>query len=174
MNISLCCENVVFAVPLDVCKHMKLVNNLVEADFETFEEADHEPISFDGFKILNENIKKNLLDKVILFCTKIESGECKFKGLPKPQDVNVLQHIEKNCGDIFEGLDLEGITKLTQQSEFLIVNNLQELCCAKIASFLRNRSVEEIRTTFDLKSDFDQFEEEQIREENKWTYSSKD
>ena len=112
-DIKLSCDNFVFKVPLNICKHMALVKNLVEADPETFEESDHEAICFDDLGIFDENIKKELLQKVIHFCESLESGACKFKTIEKPLDLQVLQHIEKTCGNIFLDMNVDEVIKLT-------------------------------------------------------------
>jgi S-phase kinase-associated protein 1 len=45
---------------------------------------------------------------------------------------------------------------------------LLDLCCAKIASFIKNKTPEEIRVNLDIINDFSPEEEAQVRNENKW------
>lgn len=53
-------------------------------------------------------------------------------------------------------------------ANFLDIEGLINLSCAKVASYIRGRSVEEIRELFGIENDFTPEEEAQIREENKW------
>ena len=47
-----------------------------------------------------------------------------------------------------------------------------DLTCAKVASMIKGKSVEEIRETFSIKNDFTPEEEARVREENKWCEES--
>ena len=56
-------------------------------------------------------------------------------------------------------------------SNFLDIDPLIELSCAKLASQIKGKSAEEIRKKFGIENDFTPEEEAQIREENKWAES---
>ena len=43
-----------------------------------------------------------------------------------------------------------------------------DLSCAKVASLIKNKSIQEIRKFFSIENDFTPEEEAQIMEENKW------
>ena len=43
-----------------------------------------------------------------------------------------------------------------------------ELACAKTASLIKGRNIEEIRRDFGIENDFGEEEEQQIRQENRW------
>ena len=51
---------------------------------------------------------------------------------------------------------------------FLDQQGFLELGCAKVASLIRGKSVEEIRKMFNIQNDFTPEEEERLREENQW------
>jgi S-phase kinase-associated protein 1 len=53
-------------------------------------------------------------------------------------------------------------------SNYLDIKPLLDLCCAKIASFIKNKTPEEIRVNLDIINDFSPEEEAQVRNENKW------
>lgn len=50
----------------------------------------------------------------------------------------------------------------------MVVEDLLDSCCQKIASMIRGKSVEEIRKLFNIENDFTPEEEAEIREENSW------
>ena len=48
------------------------------------------------------------------------------------------------------------------------IKPLLELSCAKVASMIKGKSVQEVRSLFNIENDFTPEEEAQIMEENKW------
>jgi S-phase kinase-associated protein 1 len=48
------------------------------------------------------------------------------------------------------------------------IKGLLELACAKVATFIKGKTTEEIRELFGIENDFTPEEEAEIREENKW------
>lgn len=52
-------------------------------------------------------------------------------------------------------------------ANYLDMNSLLDLLCKHVASMIKGKSTEEIRTTFNIKNDFTP-EEEQVRKENEW------
>ena len=58
--------------------------------------------------------------------------------------------------------------EVTMAANYLDVKPLLELCCAKVASLIKGKSVEETRQFFNLANDFSPEEEAQIMEENRW------
>ena len=57
-------------------------------------------------------------------------------------------------------------------ANYMDIKPLLELCCAGIARLIKGKSPEEIRTLFEITSEFTPEEEAQIREENKWCEES--
>lgn len=57
---------------------------------------------------------------------------------------------------------------LTLAANYLDIKPLLDLCCAKIASMIKNKTPEEIRVNLDIVNDFSPEEEAQLRQENKW------
>ena len=48
------------------------------------------------------------------------------------------------------------------------IKSLLNLSCAKVASLIKGKTPEEIRSTFNIVNDFTPEEEAQVTEENKW------
>ena len=57
-------------------------------------------------------------------------------------------------------------------ANYLDIKSLLELSCAKVASLIKNKTVAEIRTFFNIENDFTPEEEAQIQEENRWAEES--
>ena len=57
-------------------------------------------------------------------------------------------------------------------ANYLDIKPLLELSCAKVASQIKNKSVQEIRKYFNIENDFTPEEEAQIAEENRWAEES--
>ncbi len=57
-------------------------------------------------------------------------------------------------------------------SNYLDINSLLELSCAKVASLIKGKSIEEIRKFFNIVNDFSPEEEQLMIDENKWAEQS--
>jgi len=67
-----------------------------------------------------------------------------------------------------DSLVLDDLVELTVAANFLEINSLLDLCCAKFASMCKNKTDDEIFKTFNITETFSEEEKAQIREENKW------
>ncbi len=70
--------------------------------------------------------------------------------------------------EFITSLDKDTLFNLTLAANYLDIKPLLELCCARIASFIKNKTPEEIRVNLDIVNDFSPEEEQQVRLENKW------
>ena len=68
----------------------------------------------------------------------------------------------------FVSIDQEMLFELILAANYMDIKSLLDLTCAKVASTIKGKSPEEIRTQFNISSDFTPEEEAQIREEQKW------
>jgi S-phase kinase-associated protein 1 len=68
----------------------------------------------------------------------------------------------------FIDVDQEIVLELTLAANYLEIKPLLDLTCATVASKIKGKTPEEIRTQFGLVNDFTPEEEAQVREENKW------
>ena len=62
--------------------------------------------------------------------------------------------------------------ELVMAANYLDVKPLLELSCAKVASLIKGKSIQEIRQFFQIENDFSPEEEEQVMQENKWAEES--
>ena len=58
--------------------------------------------------------------------------------------------------------------ELILAANYMDIKPLLDLTCATVASMIKGKSPEEIRSTFNITNDFSPEEEAQVREENKW------
>ena len=112
------------------------------------------------------NVKKAILDKVIEFCKYIKEN-------PAPEIEKPLK--TTNMGDVvapwfanFVDIEQEMLFETILAANYLDIKPLLELSCAKVASLIKGKSVQEIRKYFNIENDFTPEEEQQIMEENKW------
>lgn len=62
----------------------------------------------------------------------------------------------------------ELLIEILLAANYMDIEPLLILVCAGVASSIKGKSVEEIRTHFNIVNDFTAEEEAQLREENKW------
>lgn len=73
-------------------------------------------------------------------------------------DLKFVQSLDKNL--LFE---------LIMAANFLFIRGLIDLLCKHTVNmYLKGKTVEEVRRTFNLKNDFTNAEEEQLKNENAW------
>lgn len=61
----------------------------------------------------------------------------------------------------------EFLFKLLLAANYLNIRPLLALCCAKVASLMKGRTPDQIRAVFNIRNDYTQAEEEEVRKEYK-------
>ena len=56
----------------------------------------------------------------------------------------------------------------TKIEYWFLIKGLLDVTCKTVANFIKGKTPEEIRKTFNIKNDFTPSEEEQVRKENEW------
>ena len=116
------------------------------------------------------NVKRPILEKVITFCTHLKDHQP--PEIEKPlRSENMASVVDVWYAD-YINLEQEILFELILASNYLDIKPLLELACAKVASLIKNKSIEEIRKFFNIENDFTPEEEAQIMEENKWAEQS--
>ncbi len=116
------------------------------------------------------NVKKAILDKIVVFCEYIKKNSP--PEIEKPLRSNNLNDVTTPWYATFVDLDQEVLFELILAANYLDIKPLLELSCAKVASLIKNKSIPEIRKFFNIENDFTPEEEAQIMEENKWAEES--
>eukprot|EP00547_Thalassionema_nitzschioides_P000358 CAMPEP_0194199408 /NCGR_PEP_ID=MMETSP0156-20130528/438_1 /TAXON_ID=33649 /ORGANISM="Thalassionema nitzschioides, Strain L26-B" /LENGTH=169 /DNA_ID=CAMNT_0038924297 /DNA_START=74 /DNA_END=583 /DNA_ORIENTATION=- len=156
-NISLVSkEGDSFEVSEDVAQMSELVKSLME-DNDTEEETAEIPL---------RNVKATVLQKVIEFCQ--HHGEEPMTEIEKPlrsqKMADVVQEWYANYVDVEQVVLFE----LILAANYMDIKPLLDLACATVASMIKDKTPEEIRTRFNITNDFSPEEEAKVREENKW------
>ena len=116
------------------------------------------------------NVKRPILEKVIQFCTHLKDHQP--PEIEKPLRSTDMASVVDPWFAEFINLEQEVLFELIMASNYLDIKALLELACAKVASLIKNKSIEEIRKFFNIENDFTPEEEAQIMEENKWAEQS--
>ena len=102
-----------------------------------------------------------------------------MKEIEKPlKSNNMAENVEKWDAEFID-LDDTELFKIVNAANYLMIQSLLDLSCAKIASYIKGKSTQEIRDRFNIVNDFTEEEEEkvvflhvishlQIRQENRW------
>ena len=115
---------------------------------------------------LNEIDEKN--------AEKIKEYLTHFDGVPpaeieKPLTSNEMKNLtdEWSAGFV-DKISLEDLINLTVAANYMGINSLLDLCCAKVASLCKDKSDDEIFKTFNITESLTEEEKNKIKEENKW------
>ena len=112
------------------------------------------------------NVKTAILQKVIEFCQHYSSSP--LQEIEKPLKTSNLRDIVSPWYADFVETEQEILFELVLAANYLDIKQLLELTCAKVASMIKGKSVQDVRTLFNIENDFTPEEEAQIMEENKW------
>ena len=125
-----------------------------------------EDVDDDTNEIPLPNVKATVLQKVIEFCE--HHKEDPMTEIEKPlKSQNMADVVQKWYADF---CDIEQVIlfELILAANYMDIKPLLDLTCATVASMIKGKTPEEIRTTFHISNDFSPEEEAQVREENKW------
>ena len=153
----LCNDGEVVEVPVNVAEKSVLIKGLIE-DSGTEEEI---PLP---------QIKKAVLEKIVVFCTRMLDHQP--PEIDKPLSHNDMKQVVDQWHADYVDLEQEELFELVMAANYLDIKPLLELSCAKVASQIKNKSVVEIRKYFNIENDFTPEEEAQIQEENRWAEES--
>ncbi len=142
---------------IEVKRKVVVQSNLIKSMLEDAEDED----------IPVPNVNSKVLRKIMEFC-EYESDHGPCPEIEKPlRSANLDEHVEKWYAD-YINVDHEMLMEIMMASNYLDIKTLLELSCAKLASQLKNKTVEQLREEFGLENDFTPEEEAKLREENKW------
>ena len=88
--------------------------------------------------------------------------------IERPLKSSNMRDIVSEWDANFIAIPTEELMDLIVAANFLLIQPLLDVACAKVASMIKGRTPEEIRSAFNIESDFTPEEEAKIREENKW------
>ena len=89
--------------------------------------------------------------------------------IEKPIISNEMKNLTDEWSSNFiDKMSMEELVNLTVAANYMGINCLLDLCCAKIASLCKDKSEEDIFKTFNINETFTEEEKNKIKEENKW------
>lgn len=112
----------------------------------------------------SQHVLKPSLDKIIEWC----------KHHKNDAQVADDEETERRTDDIptwdqeFLKVDQGTLFELIMAANYLNIKRLLDLCCKNVANMIKGKNADEIRKTFNIKNDFTQEEEAQVRRENQW------
>ncbi|KAI9105814.1 SCF complex subunit Skp1 [Phlyctochytrium arcticum] len=148
----------VLTVEKAVAIRSTLLRNLLE-DIGDMEDEQH--------SIPLTNVDASVLRKVITYCDQ-------YKGAPLDSSSAEPDSSPGKFSDLpdwdreFVSIPQEEIFALILAASYLDIKDLLDLGCFKVASMIEGKSVEQIRTMFNIQNVFTPEEEETIRKENEW------
>ena len=106
------------------------------------------------------DIKGDILKKCVEYMVHYKDTEPREipRPLPSPNLLDVTDEWDVN---FVSGIDLDSVFDLINACNYLDLKPLLDLSCARIASFMKGKSAEEIRSIFNLENDLT---EDEIRE----------
>jgi S-phase kinase-associated protein 1 len=140
---------------IDVDVEAAKASNIIKAMIEGRDEDDDEPVPL-------LNVNGAIMKKVIEWATHHKDDP------PAPVDD------ERSTNDIepwdqeFLKVDQRTLFELILAANYLDMKGLLDVTSKTVANMLKGKSPEEIRRTFNMKSEITPEEEEQIRRENGW------
>lgn len=111
------------------------------------------------------NVNSTILTKVLAWADY-------HKNDPQPTEDDESE--EKQSNDIaawdveFLTVDQGTLFELILAANYLDIKGLLELTCKTVANMIKDKTVDDIRKTFNIKKDFTSAEEEQVCTENDW------
>eukprot|EP00608_Synchroma_pusillum_P012656 CAMPEP_0198419510 /NCGR_PEP_ID=MMETSP1452-20131203/256_1 /TAXON_ID=1181717 /ORGANISM="Synchroma pusillum, Strain CCMP3072" /LENGTH=185 /DNA_ID=CAMNT_0044139641 /DNA_START=95 /DNA_END=652 /DNA_ORIENTATION=+ len=149
-------EGEAFNVTLALASMSDLVKTMVDEEQDE-DEAQEIPLP---------NVKSAVLAKILEFCRHM--AEEPMQEVEKPLKSTNMHEIVQPWYADYVDVEQDMLFELIFAANYMDIKPLLELTCATVASMIKGKTPEEIRTTFNIVNDFSPEEEAQIREENKW------
>ena len=105
---------------------------------------------------------------------KIKEFLAHYNGVPPPEiEKPLISNEMKNLTDewsanFIDKMPIEDLVNLSIAANYLSINSLLDLCCAKMASLCKDKNEDEIYKAFNITEPFTEEEKNKIKEENKW------
>jgi len=142
-------------------------NQKIQIDFKSAERshllrgllADYE----DNKEIPLPDVKYNILKKVVEYLTYYKDKEP--AQIPKPlPSANLNEFTNEWDVNFINSIELDGVFDLINAANYMDINSLLDLACAKIASLMKGKSAQEIRAMFNIECDLSEDELKEYEE----------
>ena len=89
--------------------------------------------------------------------------------IEKPITSNEMKNLtDEWSANFVDKMSTEELANLTVAANYMGINSLLDLCCAKVATLCKDKSDEEIFKNFNINETFSEEEKKKIIEDNKW------
>ena len=89
--------------------------------------------------------------------------------IEKPLSSNIMKNVtDEWSANFVDKMTLDDIINLNVAANYMGINCLLDLCSAKIATYFKDKSEEEVLKEFGISEPLTEEEKNKIREENKW------
>ena len=89
--------------------------------------------------------------------------------IEKPLSSNIMKNVtDEWSANFVDKMTLDDIINLNVAANYMGINCLLDLCSAKIATYFKDKTEEEILKEFNISEPLTEEEKSKIREENKW------
>ena len=91
------------------------------------------------------------------------------KEIEKPITSNDIKNLTDEWSSTFiDKLSVEDLSNLTVAANYMGINSLLDLCCAKVATLCKDKTEDDIFKLFKITETFNEEEKNKIKSENKW------
>ena len=91
------------------------------------------------------------------------------KEIEKPITSNEMKNLTDEWSSSFiDKLSVEDLSNLTVAANYMGINSLLDLCCAKVATLCKDKTEDDIFKLFKITETFNEEEKNKIKSENKW------
>jgi S-phase kinase-associated protein 1 len=154
----LCCvDKQKLEIAENVAKFSKLIQIMAEGD----------P---DEVNFMLPNVTFEVLLRVCEYMNHLKS--CCPTEIEKPLQSSMMETMVSKWEADFIEVDQQVLFDLILAANYMDIPSLLNLACAKVASMIKGKTAEQIRTTFDITNDFTPEEEDAVRVENEWAEHS--
>jgi len=115
---------------------------------------------------LAEEAPRDVLEKIVQFLQHHDGNP--MKEIVKPIQSSIMADLVSDWDSEFINVDSEFLYKLLKAANYLDIKPLMSLVSAKAATWIRGKTVEDIRAQFKIVNDFNPEEEAEIRKQIKW------
>lgn len=112
------------------------------------------------------DVDSSTLQKVIEYCDHYLIDP--MPEIAKPIQSDDFAKLVPKWYDEYASIDYKVLFKIVEAANYMDIPPLMNLICAKIASMIKDKSIEQIRETFSIENDLTPEEEAKLKEEYKW------
>ena len=114
------------------------------------------------------SVTKAILDKIIEYCQ--HHSYIVPPPIKKPIPTDKIEDAVSDPWDaeFINGFEEDPLIDLTLASKYMDIKCVLDLCCGKIASMFKGKTIDELRAKYNIQEEFTPEEEERLKKEYPW------